>query len=223
MCTDFQDLSTNAISWFWDFGDATTSTVQFPSHSYNAPGSYTVVLTATFPNNTTGTASGILTAWPNPIGAFTTSVSGSTVTFTDQSVGATGWFWDFGDSTSSTQQNPVHTYAAAGNKTVILLVTSSYGCTDSTSMNVTPTSIMDQALSIGWIVFPNPSEYGLITIHLESQLMGNEIVRVENLLGEIVLEENISNDATLDLASQPAGIYTIRVGSGAPQKLVIQK
>jgi PKD repeat protein len=41
----FTDLSTNATSWFWDFGDGNTSTQQNPTHTYNPVGNYTATLT----------------------------------------------------------------------------------------------------------------------------------------------------------------------------------
>ncbi len=41
----FNDLSTNATSWFWDFGDGNTSTAQNPTHTYSQGGNYTVTLT----------------------------------------------------------------------------------------------------------------------------------------------------------------------------------
>jgi PKD repeat protein len=40
----FTDYSVKATSWAWDFGDGNTSTSQHPSHTYNAPGLYTVTL-----------------------------------------------------------------------------------------------------------------------------------------------------------------------------------
>ena len=53
----------------------------------------------------------------------TTGQAPLTVTFTDQSAGsATSWTWSFGDGGSSTAQNPVHTYTAAGTYTVSLTV-----------------------------------------------------------------------------------------------------
>jgi PKD repeat protein len=45
-----------------------------------------------------------------------------TVNFVDQSTGATSWSWDFGDSGTSTQQNPGHTYTTPGVYTVSLTV-----------------------------------------------------------------------------------------------------
>jgi PKD repeat protein len=42
---NFTDLSAKATSWSWDFGDGTSSTLQNPTHAYNAAGVYTVKLT----------------------------------------------------------------------------------------------------------------------------------------------------------------------------------
>ncbi len=45
------------------------------------------------------------------------------VAFRDESSGpATAWRWDFGDKATSTEQNPIHTYAAGGDYTVVLEV-----------------------------------------------------------------------------------------------------
>ncbi len=50
-----------------------------------------------------------------------------TVQFTDESVDALSWFWDFGDGTNSTIQNPVHTYGSVGNYDVSLTITAPDG------------------------------------------------------------------------------------------------
>lgn len=61
--------------------------------------------------------------------------SGHTVDFTDTSFSdmtrgaVNAWSWDFGDSSSSTLQNPTHTYASAGTYTVALTVTTVGGAT----------------------------------------------------------------------------------------------
>jgi len=53
----------------------------------------------------------------------TTGTEPLTVQFTDQSTGSpTSWKWDFGDGSSSTQQNPSHTFTSAGDYTVALTV-----------------------------------------------------------------------------------------------------
>jgi gliding motility-associated-like protein len=53
----FTDTSQgNPISWHWDFGDGNSSTVQNPWHSFNAPGTYQVVLTVVDSNGCADTA-----------------------------------------------------------------------------------------------------------------------------------------------------------------------
>lgn len=44
---DFFDLSINAVSYFWDFGDGNVSTEMNPAHIYQEPGEYLVTLTIT--------------------------------------------------------------------------------------------------------------------------------------------------------------------------------
>lgn len=43
------------------------------------------------------------------------------------------FLWLFGDGTSSTLQNPTHTYTAIGTYPVSLVVTNSFGCIDTTT------------------------------------------------------------------------------------------
>ncbi|WP_395807238.1 PKD domain-containing protein [Daejeonella sp.] len=70
-----------------------------------------------------------------PSAVYTTTLQtcvNSTITFTDASQGngkiIKKWFWDFGDSEFSTDQNPTHKYAASGNYTVKLMVEGDTGC-----------------------------------------------------------------------------------------------
>lgn len=66
-----------------------------------------------------------------PVASFDFVTTGLTVTFSDSSFDPDGsivsWLWDFGDSTSSTEQNPVHTYAQANTYLVRLTVTDDDG------------------------------------------------------------------------------------------------
>jgi len=77
-----------------------------------------------------------------PTAAFSAAGTGLTAGFTDGSTESgsgnhiTGWAWNFGDGSTSTAQNPSHTYAAPGTYTVALIVTDSDGQTSSTSQSV---------------------------------------------------------------------------------------
>jgi PKD repeat protein len=121
----FSNTSTNATGWVWNFGDGTTSTAQNPSHTYSTAGDYTVRLIASGAVNTDSTLQ-ILHLLNQPtVAGFTYSVSGSnvplTVYFSNTSTNATSWIWNFGDGTTSTVQNPSHTYSTAGDYTVKLI------------------------------------------------------------------------------------------------------
>ncbi|MFA5378982.1 MAG: PKD domain-containing protein [Dehalococcoidia bacterium] len=59
-----------------------------------------------------------------------------TVSFMDLSSGApTTWDWSFGDGTTSTEQNPSHSYTTAGNYTVSLTVANEYGSSTTSKGN----------------------------------------------------------------------------------------
>ncbi len=117
--TTFTDTSTLAVSWLWDFGDETTSTSQNPSHTYSTDGTHTVTLTI---NGGVRSISHNIVV-EEPVASFTDNSPqnfGTPITFTDTSTYAVSWLWDFGDETTSTNQNPSHTYSTDGNYTITL-------------------------------------------------------------------------------------------------------
>ena len=135
----FTDQSSGSpSSWFWDLGNGTTSTVQNPSTTYIIPGTYTVKLTVSDGSSSnTKTSTNFITVNPSPVVAFVASDTSdtclpTTIQFTDQSVlgsaGTATYLWDFGDGSTSTLQNPSHTYNTVGNYNVTLHVTNSNGC-----------------------------------------------------------------------------------------------
>jgi PKD repeat protein len=135
----FKDMSVNqATAWYWEFGDGQSSNEQNPVHIYEGAGNYTVNLTATNDGGT-NTRSNIdyvtvysPTSVPVPVANFTANVTSGqiplAVSFTDSSSNLPDrWYWDFGDGTNSTIQNPTHVYTAAGNYTVSLNVSNANG------------------------------------------------------------------------------------------------
>jgi PKD repeat protein len=128
----FQNTTTNADSYFWDFGDGATSTEESPTHTYAQGGAYTATLTAT---NSCGDAvlpQSVPLLLP-PEADFSSSASSGcapfTVQFTDASLNATSWLWEFegGTPASSTEQNPEVVYNTAGVYSVTLTVGNASG------------------------------------------------------------------------------------------------
>lgn len=105
--------------WIWYFGDGDSALVQNPVHIYQNIGDYTVTLKAIRGTDTV-TIPQTNYIHVNAIHAdFVGSPRGGTaphgVNFTDLSTGApSAWLWNFGDGTTSTGQNPMHTYADTG-------------------------------------------------------------------------------------------------------------
>lgn len=140
----FTNNSTNATAYFWDFGDGTTSTDINPSHTYSGAGSYHVTLIATNANGSdTIFVPNAVFINPQPVAnAIADDVCvGSPTHFTDVSLHATAWSWDFGDGNSSNLQNPNHTYADTGTYNVTLNISGLGGCTDSYLFTVRVSSV----------------------------------------------------------------------------------
>ncbi len=75
-----------------------------------------------------------------PRSSFTANVTSGyaelAVAFRDRSSGTpTSWAWDFGDGSTSTEKNPVHTYGAAGTYTVRLTATNALGANTTVKNN----------------------------------------------------------------------------------------
>ncbi len=130
--------NSNNGTYTWDFGDGILSSEPNPVHTYKQPGIYNVTLVFEDINGCTGkiTYENIITI-KKPTAAFDInekrSCSGELNTqFNNQSygIGTLEYEWDFGDSQSSTESNPIHFYSTAGIFDVTLHVTDDLGCKD---------------------------------------------------------------------------------------------
>ena len=126
------DTSTGSpTAWEWNFGDGVSSKTQNPSHTYTTPGTYKATLTVENKEGIHSSRSmgiqafepeGPTKAYPEAGFTFNVVEGCPQVEFTDQSKHATSWLWCFGDGSSSTEKNPVHTYTEAGDYHVNLTV-----------------------------------------------------------------------------------------------------
>ncbi len=138
----FDDESYSAlgdvVSWSWDFGNGTTSSLETPGAiTFQNAGTYNVVQTIVDAAGCDASDSLEITVHPNPEADFDVSevCEGEPTLFTDQSSVSAGsittWDWDFGDTNTDTGNSASNSYASAGNYTASLLVTSDEGCVDS--------------------------------------------------------------------------------------------
>jgi 40-residue YVTN family beta-propeller repeat len=141
----FTDTSTGGVptSWLWDFGDRIDSNhTTNATHTFTKPGNYTISLIS---GNDAGNSkvmkpNYIVVINPLPVANFSSNVTYGypplSIQFTDLSQNATGWNWDFGDGSNSTQRNPVHEYLDPGIYSVNLTATNENG-TDSKLTTIT--------------------------------------------------------------------------------------
>lgn len=134
----FTDTSVDSdgiiVSWSWNFGDGTTSMLQHPSHLYTTPGVYMVTLTVTDDSGESASVTMTVITEGPPRAAFDWTATGLTVDFTDTTLEAgnlASWSWNFGDGTTSNEQNPSHTYAISSTYVVNLTVMDDEGDMDS--------------------------------------------------------------------------------------------
>ena len=133
----------NAVqSYLWDFGDGYNSTLENPSHTYFTSATRTVSLRVidTIGCSKRAEKQNYITIKPEPVASYRTSDSvfcvedntmSRQVTFYDQSSSdVVSYLWDFGDGSTSTQQNPPTKTYPVGFYNVSLIVTNNHGCKD---------------------------------------------------------------------------------------------
>ncbi len=123
-------------SFYWSFGDGTTTTGQYVTHSYSNYGTYYICHAINVPNVCTDTICDSVVIAPATCKAlFKNYSSGLQSYFYNNSSSISGsptYYWNFGDGNNSTQENPTHTYSATGTYTVCLYENDSVGnCSDS--------------------------------------------------------------------------------------------
>lgn len=142
LTVNFTNTSTNTSSCLWEFGDGSTSDLcAGVSHVFTEPGCFTVTLTGTSINGCVGTTSTVdfICTEAYPVASFSTnaiSILETEATFENTTTGASSYLWDFGDNTTSTNTNPIHTYENpdAVEIIVILIAENSFGCADTATL-----------------------------------------------------------------------------------------
>jgi PKD repeat protein len=166
---------------------------------------------------------------PDPTAQFSYNITNNTVSFTDNSLNATGWSWNFGDSQGSNQANPSHTYATTGTYTVVLIAANACGVDSTTEIiSIITTGIADVTTG-DFGFYPNPAgEHVTLVLPSAAQHVRIEL---EDLNGKLLLRKEPGNtkegtNFVVDLSGYEDGIYFLRVSTdefSSMKKLVIKK
>ncbi len=201
--TDLPEIAT----YDWSFGDGSTSTVENPEHVYQNSGEYTVGLTVFFAG-CESYAEQTITVNPGPAVSFSTNDNclGQIVSFENNSSGEfiTSYLWDFGDGTTSTQENPEYAFETAGTQIIELTAFTSNGCdfTIQQEIEVYPVAVVDFTNDIACATQP-------VQFNEEVFL---ELSNVTNYLWDFGIAGNntdISTEANPQFSFPEPGIYQV--------------
>ncbi len=234
------DGATDIVSWEWDFGDGTKSTEQNPKKRYSQKKVYDVKLTV---RDRGGLTSFVIKKVPvgivPPKADFSFSPAspevGDEIQFTDKSTDdgqIVSRRWEFGDGTTSTEQNPKKKYTQPGTFKVKLTVRDNDGAESTTEKSITVKPSSRPVVG----VFPNPArDSATFTFTLPPGATSGTLF-VFSISGKLVLKQEkltgtqfVWDIKKSDVPSGPYYYLVIAfkdnavVGRSRVEKLVIQR
>jgi len=198
---DFTDESTTISDtlnyWFYDFGGQGSSASENPTQLFSANGDYTILHIVATTNGCYDTSTQILNIPPYPIAGFSYNTSnglniGAVFNFINTATNATNYFWQFGNSETSTNENPSVTYFSNGTYIVTQYVYGALGCVDSLSKEITINTVTSEiSMLIPNAISPNGDNkndvWKLDFIHL---LYPNAKVEIYNSWGQQIFKSD---------------------------------
>jgi hypothetical protein len=209
LTVSFQNLTTLAGGYHWDFGDGDTSNLSDPAHTYNDIGAYQVCLTAW---NSCGMDSVCqqVEVCLKPVNSFYYYPDGQGVQFYESCMMAEQFYWDFGDGTFSYYSNPYHIYEEQGYYVVCLTTWNECGSDticDDVDLFVNG---VKELPGDGFVVYPNPVKDHFT---IRASLRGNVRLQMMDMNGRACGEWNIDfnggQEHQIYTGSIPDGIYVL--------------
>jgi PKD repeat protein len=143
----FTSTSANAQSYYWQFGDGTTSTDSLPVHTYAVAATYTIILVTRSAAGYSATDTVRTLVAAPATASFTTYTFEQEVQFSNASTAVDSVHWNYGDNSPvSDTLSPWHLYATPGTYTVTLTV---YGLAGNVATSVQKISVANNNLMQG--------------------------------------------------------------------------
>ncbi|HPS85051.1 MAG TPA: PKD domain-containing protein, partial [Bacteroidales bacterium] len=210
--------SQNATSLIWNHPGATLINQAGDQCTvvYNNAGTYdTGLIAVSSYGNDTLDYSNYIVVSPNAEAQFiasndTVPVSNPLVVFTNQSQHADSYLWHFGDGTTSSDNNPYHTYAASPASYNVMLEAVSAGCADDsatlTIVVIDPVGLNESAEN-EIRFYPNPVAD---VIHIQSGIADESLYRIYDESGRLALEGKVSRQE-INVSQLAEGIYSLEI------------
>ena len=199
----------DADEYTWSTGEKTQSIVVGTS------GEYSVMVTN---NDLQCESMDTVTVKVNelPSSAFTfdpvAPVVNEDVTFSAEEAGSVEWLWDFGDGSTSTEQNPVHVFDELGSYPITLTTNSIEGCTSTSSMNIGIVTGIEHSMADGFEIYPNPVNDDVVFVRSPRPLNPAAISLYNHNGSRLSVPISVNEDVVkMDLSGLPGGIYMLNI------------
>ena len=155
------------------------------------------------------------------------------VTFTNTSVGATDYSWNFGDGNTDLTATPSHTYATPGDYTVVLTATNGVCSSEfSFTVSVENAGVEENSIISSLTMFPNPANEN-VQLTFNSKENSTVTIQVVDFAGKIVSQKTNfiidagKNTISLETTNLESGLYNVIIvsenGSTKSLKLAVNK
>ncbi|HWB62563.1 MAG TPA: PKD domain-containing protein [Chitinophagales bacterium] len=206
------NMSAEASSYDWSFGNGDTTSCVNPIENYPSGGTYTITLIAangfcadTFANSVTIDSC--------PVAGITYTLNNRNAFFYGDTTNTLQYSWNFGDgdSISISTPNIFHQYAQSGTYTVVLTVKNQLGCvtSDTTQVTINTTGISNEPLT-GFLV--NCDLNGRCRIAANNN--STYLLQVMDLTGRVLYNTVTTGDFITESANLSAGVYLLRIYAG---------
>lgn len=235
-----KNTSTGTTRYSWGFGDGANSSVQDPSHTYTASGTYQICLLASSTTCADTICKNVVIDSTKSCMAYYRVAVDTNQKFRVYLLNGSSnksthtYYWDFGDGSSSTKRNPKHQFGKFGQYNICLtIVDSSVSCVDKFCDTLGMDSlgrvykaegfeliVIDEFISVptvekvGYKLYPNPTN-DIVTVELQRAGNGAR-VDVRSFDGRIIETEKVGVEGVvrLDLSGQVDGLYIIEIFDG---------
>jgi PKD repeat protein len=200
--------ASGGTTYAWSSGISSADFLAKPTETTE----YSVTISS---NNCTEIKKQVITVVSNPTAGFAYSVSDSNkVSFINKSVGATSYFWNFGNDSTSTLENPKIKYKIKSPYSVCLTAFVSSSCTNMSCLLInTATAIQELPKDVSVTISPNPTSNRVdIKVAHSRPFRQDEKITVYDWLGRKVYElSNLSLINSVDMSNFANGIYFFRL------------
>ncbi len=223
----YSSNSTNTDTWQWLFpgGEPENSTEENPIVVYNIAGQYDVTLTVSNQGGEdTYTEEDYINILAATMSGFSYNPSELEVSFTNESINADNYSWDFGDGNTSTEQNPIHTYDNYGLYDVRLIVDGACGI-DTMIIGVAlwATATDELYKFIGLDIFPNPVNDKL-NIYWQNEEIHEITIALYDVYGRKIYYDKLTKENTelsydIDMSLFVSGNYILKFSTENAQQI----